>query len=300
VTTEKEPPPQTSPAPISTSRYIRNISGAGAHDLATMRREGAADAAANPSGHGYLIVLAVGGQDESRQGVILTAGIRYVSYADMVKNLKAYVAGYASKQKPSAPLTIAIATNNDIDVSKSSGASFANHIVDPVKAYATRYPGITIAGSDDMEPGFRAGYHQTSAWLSGYLKASDAPFVFTGSADGCSWTTTNGRCNNGWTMRNLYHLAGGAAPIRIINLPQIYNSTMAQQWRYISLTGVVNKMPRIDFGGALTEWTACKQAHSCGSLTGNSAWTEMWRQLRAEPKLRPSSLPYSTDLRIDS
>jgi hypothetical protein len=300
VTTEKEPPPQTSPAPISTSRYIRNISGGGSHDLATMRKEGAADAAANPSGHGYLVVLAVGGQDESRQGVILTAGIRYVSYSDMVKNLKAYVAGYATKQKPSAPLTIAIATNNDIDVSKSSGASFANHIIDPVKSFTARYPGITIAGSDDMEPGFRAGYRQTSAWLDGYLKATDAPFVFTGSADGCSWTMPNGRCNNGWTMRNLYHLAGGASPIRIINLPQIYNTTMAQQWRYISLTGVDNKLPRIDFGGALTEWTACKQAHSCGSLTGNNAWTQMWRQLRAEPKLRPSSLPYSTDLRIDS
>ena len=36
-------------------------------DLAAMRREGAADAAANPSGHGYLIVLDIGGQDESRQ-----------------------------------------------------------------------------------------------------------------------------------------------------------------------------------------------------------------------------------------
>jgi hypothetical protein len=151
-----------------------------------------------------------------------------------------------------------------------------------------------------MEPGFRASYRATSAWLNGYLKTTDAPFVFTGSADGCSWTMPNGRCNNGWTMRNLYHVAGGASPIRIINLPQVYNTTMAQQWRYISLTGVDNKLPRIDFGGALTEWTACRQAHSCGSLTGNSAWTQMWKQLRAEPKLRPSSLPYSTDLRIDS
>ena len=186
----------------------------------------------------------------------------------MVKDLNAYVTGYASKQKPSAPVTLAIATNNDIDVSKSSGASFANHMVDKVKAFATRYPGITIAGSDDMEPGFRASYRQSSAWLSGFLHATDAPFVFTGSADGCAWTMPNGRCNNGWTMRGLYHVSGGAGPIRIIGMPQIYNTTMAQQWRYISLTGVVNQLPRIDFGGALTEWTACHQANSCGSLTG--------------------------------
>ena len=44
-------------------------------------------------------------------------GTRFVCYADMVKNLNAYVDGYASQQRPSAPVTIAIGTNNDIDVS---------------------------------------------------------------------------------------------------------------------------------------------------------------------------------------
>jgi len=300
ITTQKAPPPQTSPAPISTSRYIRNITGASRGDLSTMRSEGAADARANPSGHGYLSVLAVGGQDESRGGVILSAGIRYVSYGDLVKNLQSYVDGYASQQRFSAPVTIAIATNNDIDVYHASGVSFANHVIDPVQSYARRYPGITIAGSDDMEPGFRAGYSATKSWLQGYLSATSAPFVFTGSADGCAWSYTGGSCNNGWTMSDLYYLTAGAYPIRMINLPQIYNTTMAAQWRYISLTGVRAHHPRINFGGALTEWTACRQARSCGSLTGNSAWRAMWSQLRAEPALRPSSLPYSTDLRIDS
>jgi hypothetical protein len=101
-------------------------------------------------------------------------------------------------------------------------------------------------------------------------------------------------------MSGLYSLAAGAAPSRILNLPQIYNTTMAAQWRYISLTGVGAGYPAIRFGGALTEWTACQQAGSCGSLTGNSAWNALWGQLNAEPKLRISSLPYSTDLRIDS
>jgi len=300
VRTQKAPPPQTSPAPISTSRYIRNISGSSSHDLTALHAEGAADARANPSGHGYLIVLAIGGQDESRHGVILSAGIRFVSYSDVVKNLEAYVAGYASQQRPSAPLTLAIATNNDIDVYRASGVSFANRVIDPVQAYARRYPGITIAGSDDMEPGFRAGYTTTKAWLQGYLSATSAPFVFTGSADGCAWSFSGGSCNNGWTMAGLYYLTAGAYPIRMINLPQIYNTTMAQQWRYISLTGVRSGHPKINFGGALTEWTACQQARSCGSLTGNNAWRAMWSALRAEPALRPNSLPYSTDLRIDS
>lgn len=300
VRTQKAPPAQTTPAPISTSRYVRNIYGASSTDLATMRSEGAADARANPSGHGYLNVLDIGGQDESRHGVILTAGIRFVSYANMVKALESYVAGYASQQRPSAPMTIAIATNNDIDVSQSSGASFANNVIDPVASYARQYPAITIAGSDDMEPGFRAGYAATKAWLTGFLGATSVPFVFTGSADGCSPSSPGRSCNNGWTMSGLYYLAAGAYPVRMINLPQVYNTTMAQQWRYISLTGVDAGRPRINFGGALTEWTACQQAGSCGSLTGNNAWTAMWSQLRADPTLRPSTLPYSTDLRIDS
>lgn len=299
-TTEKEPPAQTSPAPISTSRYIRNVRGSGSADLATMKREGAADAKANPSGHGYLVLLDIGGQDESRHGVILSAGIRFVSYADLVKDVQSYVDGYASQQRPSAPITIAIGTNNDIDVSKSSGANWANNMVDPVVTYAKRYPGITIAGANDIEPGFRASYSQTSAWLTGYIGATSAPFVFNGSADGCAWTTTNRGCNNGWTMSGLFHLAGGASPIRILNLPQIYNTTMAQQWRYISLTGVLAGQPKINFGGALTEYAACKQARGCGSLTATTAWKTMWNQLNAEPKLKPKSLPYSTDLRIDS
>ena len=157
----------------------------------------------------------------------------------------------------------------------------------------------SVGQSPHPEPGFRATYAQTRSWLVGYLHATSAPFVFTGSADGCSWYGPDGSCNNGWTMRGMYFLAGGASPLRMVNLPQIYNTTMAQQWRYISLTGVNADRPRLNFGGALTEWTACRQAGTCGSLTAVTAWRTMWSQLRAEPKLRPRSLPYSTDLRID-
>ena len=101
-------------------------------------------------------------------------------------------------------------------------------------------------------------------------------------------------------MAGLYYLSAGAAPTRIINLPQIYNTTMAAQWKYISLTGVVVGNPRINFAGTLTEWTACDQSNSCGSLTGHSAWSTMWSNLQSDSRLRVGSLPYSTDLRIDS
>ena len=299
VKTEAVPPPQTTPAPISTSRYIRNIRGASSTDLNTLRAFGAADARANPSGHGYLILLQIGGQFGDRDAVMLSATTRVISYSDIVANMKAYVDGYASQQKPSAPVIIAIGTNNDMAVSGTTGRAWAQKVVNPVVSYAGRYMGIAIAGANDIEPGFRGTYAQTKAWLDGYLATTSAPFVNNGSADGCSWTQTNKACNNGWTMAGLYTLSGGAAPTRIIHLPQIYNDTMAQQWKYISLTGVGSGKPRINFGGALTEWTACSQAGTCGSLTGNQAWSQMWKQLQSAPQLRVPSLPYSTDLRID-
>ncbi len=300
VMTQASPPPQTTPAPVSTSRYIRNIRGGSAADQATMRTEGATDAYYNPSGHGYLILLDIGGQDSYDGGVVLSATTRFVSYSALATDIKAYVDGYASKQKPSAPITIAIGTNNDMDVNRVSGQDWANKVVDPVRSYAAaKYPGITIAGANDIEPGFRGNYSSSRAWLTGYLSATAAPFVFNGSADGCSWVAPGRHCNNGWTMAGLYQLAGGSAPTRILNLPQIYNTTMPRQWKYISLTGVNAGKPRLDFGGPLTEWTACDQAGGCGSITGHNAWQQLWDQLQSDAHLKVTSLPYSTDLRID-
>ena len=297
--TQASPPAQTTPAPISTSRYIRNVHDASSAALTAMRNEGAADAAANPSGHGYLILLDIGGQDYADNGVVLSATTIFLSNADLVSDIDAYVDGYHSKQKASAPVTIALGTNNDMDVSSASGAQWAHSVVSPVSGHARQYPGITIAGANDIEPGFRGTYAATNAWLSGYLGATAAPFVFNGSADGCSWTTTNSGCNNGWSMSGLYRLSAGASPPRILNLPQIYNSAMAGQWKFISLTGIGQKAPRVDFAGALTEWTACQQTGGCGSFTGNTAWQTLWNNLQSDTRLKVASLPYSTDLRID-
>ncbi|HEV7191908.1 MAG TPA: fibronectin type III domain-containing protein [Jatrophihabitantaceae bacterium] len=299
VTTLPAPPPQTTPAPISTSRYIRNIVSASSTDLAAMRAEGAADAKANPSGHGYLILLDIGGQDQADGGVVLSATTHFVSYSNLVADLNAYVDGYHGAQASSAPVTIAIGTNNDMDVSSTSGVAWADSVIDPVAAHSAQYLGMTVAGANDIEPGFRGSYTATKSWLLGYLGATKAPFVFNGSADGCSWTATAGGCNNGWIMSGLAYLAGAASPVRIIDLPQVYNNTMAAQWKYISLTGVAQGVPRINFGGVLTEWTACSQAGGCGSLTGHDAWSALWSNLQSSTTLKVASLPYSTDLRID-
>ncbi|GAB2470371.1 fibronectin type III domain-containing protein [Jatrophihabitans fulvus] len=301
VRTQNGPPPQTTPAPVSTSRYMRNITSCTTGEFNEMYGFGALDARNNPSGHKYMMLLDIGGQSRTYGGVVLSATTRFVSYSNLLRCSKAYVAGYASAMKAGAPAMITIGVNNDMDVSYQTGVDWAVKIVNPLVAYGKQWSakGLTISGANDIEPGFRGSASATRSWLSGYLASTSAKFVFNGSADGCAWTVTNRGCNNGWSMIGLHWMAGGAAPTRIINLPQVYNFTMADQWKYISLTGVEKGLPRIVFGGPLTEVTACAQARSCGSISGPAAWKRMWSNLQSHPRLKVGSLPYSTDLRID-
>lgn len=293
-------PPQVTPAPVSTSHYLRNLTGNASADAALMRSMGATDASHDPSGHSYLVLLQVGGQDEIGKGAILSATSRFVGYAGVVNAMKAYLDGYATRQQPYAPLTLAIGTNNDVDVSTSAGISWARNVVNPVLAYAAaHHPGMVVAGANDLEPGFSASVAQSRAWLTGYLSATSAKFVFNGSADGCSTGTAGSGCNNGWRMSDLQWLSGGAAPTRTISLPQIYNYSMPLQWKYISLTGTNAGRPRINFGGPLTQATACSQAGSCGSISNVTAWTQLWSAISSSAATRQSQLPHGTDLRIN-
>lgn len=300
VTIPRQPPPQTTPAPVSTSHYPRNLTGTST-DATQLRGWGASDAAHNPGGHSYVILLDIVGQStrNGQDGVVLSATSRFITYAALVTAVNAYVDGYASQQPLTAPVTIAVGTNNDMTVNATTGAQWAREVINPIGTHAAKYSGISIAGANDVEPGFSADAAHSRAWLSGFLGATSRRFVFNGSADGCNWSAINGGCNNGWTAADLYWLSGGASPSRILGLPQIYNATMPKQWKYMSLTGVAGSQPKINFGGPLTEWTACSQAGSCSSLTGHNAWTALWDVIRSDARSSQGSLPWSTDLRIN-
>jgi len=292
-------PPQFTPAPVSTSHYVRNLTGNATTDTALMTSMGSTDAGYNPSNHRYLVLLQIGGQDESRGGVLLSATSKFVSYPAVVTAMKAYLDGYVTRQKAYAPMTLAIGTNNDVDVSSAAGASWARNVVTPVRAYAARYPSVSVSGANDIEPGFSATVAQSRAWVSGYLASTSAPFVFNGSADGCSTVAAASRCNNGWTMADLQWISGGAAPTRITSLPQIYNTAMPLQWKYISLTGVNARMSKLAFSGPLTEVTACAQAGSCGSMSNVEAWNRLWSAISSLPQTKQYDMPNGTDLRIN-
>ena len=283
-------PAQTTPAPVSTSHYPRNLTGVASHDTAVMRAMGATDASYNPSGHRYLVLQDLGGQTSG--GVLLSATSKFVSYADLVASLDAYVDGYVSRQRANAPMVLAIGTNNDVNVDAANGAAWARYLVNPVRAHALAH-GIGVVGADDMEPGFSATAAQSESWLAGYLGATTAGFMFNGSADGCPTGLVQGRCNNGWSTAALHWLAGGAAPSRISVLPQIYNTTMAWQWATVSAAG------RLNIVGPLTEWTACSQTGGCYSVSNTYAWRYLFSVLSLHATTRETAMPYGTDLQIN-
>jgi hypothetical protein len=287
---------QTTPAPVSTSHYLRHLTGNLAADAAAMRGLGALDARYNPSGHRYLVLLDIGGQTGG--GVYLSATSRFLSYPALVSAVNAYADGYASTQKANAPMLLALGTNNDVDVSRASGSAWATQVVNPAAAHVARHPNMTVAGANDIEPGFSSTVAEARAWVTGFLASTAQRYVFNGSADGCSTSGPGGRCNNGWSQADLQWVGGGAAPTRSLALPQIYNSAMALQWRNISWTGVTSRLAALRFAGPLTEWTACSQA-GCSSISNIPAWQLLWQALSSVAVTRQSELSYGTDLRID-
>jgi hypothetical protein len=274
--------------------YLRSLNGS-ARDLARMSYLGGLDARRNPSGIGHLVLLDIGGQ--VRNGVLLSATRRFLSYRGLVRAVVAYAGGYHGRQRHNAPVTIAVGTNNDLYTSRRAGHIWATRVVNPVRAATRRYRGITIAGADDMEPGFRAGPRATLGWLHGYLRSTQAPFVFNGSADGCSRRRPGSRCAHRWSARVLARLAGAAAPSRIVALPQIYNSAMAGQWAQIARTAKLVHRKPLRILGPLTEQAACGRDPSCPSMPSPRAWRLLRAQLH-HARLHPVSLPVQVDLDV--
>jgi hypothetical protein len=281
------------PGFIVQGHYLRSLVGR-TSDRGRMWRLGAHDATRNPGGMPHLVLLDIGGQ--SRRGVYLSIVNRFVGYRPLADALSAYVAGYHARQRRNAPVTIALGTNSDLYTSAGAGWLWATQVVNRVRAAASRYRGVTVAGADDIEPGFRAKPGAALAWLGGYLHSTRAPLVFNGSADGCSTTHAWSRCNDGWSAHALALAAGGASPARIVAVPQIYNAAMAAQWAQISRTArQAGRSLRIL--GPLTEQAACGRDPGCPSMPNPLAWRLLHRQLRAAG-VQPSALPFQIDLDV--
>lgn len=285
---------RTHPGHVTVGHYLRTLDGT-RRDIVRMRALGARDARRNPGGIEHHVLLDIGGQVPG--GVYLSGGNHFVSYSGLVRAVVAYVRGYFSHQRANAPATVSIGTNNDLDVSYAAGRKWARSVVNPVRAKTVDCTTVTVAGANDIEPGFRGGPTASRAWLRGFLRNTTAPFVFNGSADGCSPDHPMSGCDRGWTMRDLAALAGAYAPSRILALPQIYNPDMAGQWAQISRTAArLNHRP-LRIIGPLTETAACGHDATCPTMPSALAWRLLWRALH-KAHLHPTSLPGQVDLDV--
>jgi hypothetical protein len=259
-----------------------------------MRALGAWDAAHNGSGQ-HVVLLDIGGQ--TPHGVFLSTTHKFIGYGALARAMAFYVLGYQSRQPANASAIIAIGTNNDLFVNAGAGAVWATQVVNPVRAAARNYARITVAGADDIEPGFRASPAATRAWLMGYLRNTSAPFVFNGSADGCSTRHWPSRCNSGWTSNDIVGLAGGIAPNRTFALPQIYNGEMAGQWGMLARSALRTHHGPLRILGPLTENVACGGDPYCPTMSSSRAANLLWYRLR-RAGMRVPAVPIKVDLDV--
>lgn len=284
-------PGRSLPVPAtSTSRYVRNITGA-ASDVTTMTAEGRADAAAGST----LVVLDIGAQLNNESGVQLSATPMNLTYAQLVTAVQAYLGGFGSV----SGATVAVATNNEGDFTaypaSARGADWANHVIDQLSPAA----GVAVVGANDIEPGFASTEAQAEQWEAAFLANTSRNLIFAGSADGCptSYGVLDGTCGYGWTEAQLANLAG-ASNSRIRALPQIYLADQAVQWANIEATGGGS----LTFAGALTENAACPSASEPGctfaALPPAQGWAALYHAVSTV--VSTPSLPALTDLQVDS
>ncbi|HEY2044769.1 MAG TPA: hypothetical protein VGH11_18990 [Jatrophihabitans sp.] len=292
----------------STSRYVRNISGA-TSDASTMYTEGCTDA----QGGSALVLLDIGAQSvtaplsPSSPGVTLTGGTTRLTYPQLVTAINGYLDGFAACPGSQGPATIVISTNNDGVFSGANGypaeqrgIDWAAHVIAPLQGHAA--VGLTVLGGNDIESGDFAGDElQAEQWETNYLaNPTVGTLIYNGSADGCptNYGAVNQTCGQGWTQAQYYKLTHGLSPSRIKVLPQVYTSGQALQWANIDATGGNGLV----FAGALTEYAACPTATSPGCVIASLQPSEGWASLLYALANGGAAAPPSvvTDLQVDN
>lgn len=304
----------TAPPPYTVSDYVM-----AADDTPTAMSTLGCDQAKAESGpeqgRSRILVLDFGGQYGTGSVLLIpppvgSAPLTELTYAQVAADAEAYAAGYRQCVASGAgPLTVGIATNNSLNVSRALGAQWASDVVNPAETWAARaYPGgrVVMAASDDIEPGFGAA-PAARAWVAGYVSASAGNALYNiGSADGCGGTTMAAVCNNGWTVGDEYAVNAGLSGRLIRALPEIYTESgiMAEQWQGISNAGPAAGLAPVSFAGELTENGTCQipGVTWCTGIDNPPAqgWDQLYQQLNSSPATAQQSLPWSSDITYSS
>jgi hypothetical protein len=283
------PPPSTGAVttdpPATTSHYVEDLTGTQSKDTTTSTTDGCSDAKADggpQNGRTAVIVVDYGGQTSGGDFENISSGV-VLTPVQVVTDAEAYISGYVGCLGSSTvKTTFAIGTNNSLSVTAANGKILAASVVAPVASYAASkgYAAITVAGADDIEPGFGT-FAAMQTWMPGYL-ASNLPLYDYGSADGCPISgtdTATSTCNNGWTVGDIDYVAGGADPAYVHALPEIYYAVDGTQWA--AIRGAAS--PELNFAGAFSEVGS-------GTNSPADAWTDLFKDTGQ------SSLNWSTQI----
>ena len=313
-------PPKPPPAPAATSSrgsspmtltasdkptrsYYMTPNGNLSRDSSRAYSLGCSDARERVPG---LRVLAFGGQETvgiRRPGLPETWQGPHLSYDAATVLAQSWVRGFVACRPGGLAATVALGANNyqwaRQDTGANGGVLWAG-FVDRVARWAEQsgLQNLTIVGANDIEPSWGPP-DRARAWADAYARTTKRPMFAFASADGCPPSSVGGRCNNGWTVADVYHVSTGAGP-GFYSVPQVYRTDgiMARQWAAISAWGAAEKGQPVRFAGVMTQQAACGSKPGCAG-TDNSprqAWEQTRQALDARSATRGSPLPGPTDI----
>ena len=184
----------------------------------------------------------------------------------------------------SSTVLVGLGVNNSGGtVTSAAGAALAAQAKKSNDRFSQQNPRQSfIAGASDFEGwGYKQLPTSTAAtnWITGYMNYSGRPtFLNFGSADGCSSKSYSDPCTGGLDKETIWKVSwsGSAYPT-----PEIYNSTLAAQWKYLSLYAYKTHGVYFSFQGMMTEQGACGSAAACPGRynSPSDAWVQLYNQM---------------------
>jgi hypothetical protein len=279
---------QTKP-PTDWSFYMSTTSTSQVYTLGC--NQGEFDASFNPPVNSE-VVLDFGGQNSSGTGTIMINNNSISnSQIEAVVEEFSYAYYVCTRTDSTSVLTLGIGTNNSAyDVNTSGGKTWAQIISTVIsynhsKGYDSQ---VGVDGANDIEPGFNSASASIS-WAQGYSSINPAHYLDYGSADGCPTNYSgNGSCYNGWNQYDVWYVSWGAAPE--LPIPEIYYSSMAQEWAMISLYGAQHQNSTVYMQGPWDEYDL-----DSSTDTSTSAWNQLWTDLNNN-SLTKQNMSYSAEI----
>jgi|SRR5215472_14083584 len=263
----------------TTSRYLQTT------DQNTLNSEGC-----HQTSQSGVIILAFGQPwfDGTNYGTTIFGSNTFRSVSDIEAAIEAWLTGYWVCGG-SGVVNLGIGTSNDHGYTNYGHGKAWAQLASRIESWIVNPPSWgsreAVHGADDIELDWNTVSNSRS-WIQGFASVGGI-YYDTGDAAGCLT-----RCDNGWTMEDVWYKSWGASPAYPV--PEIYNTdgSTAQEWYLVSLYGYTNHGGAVPILATLTQWAA---AGNCCTNTPAQGWQQLQSRLNSNPHTA-NSIPYSTDI----